>query len=53
VSPICLGGISIGSEWSELFGQIEDAFELLDAYFSLSGNFIHTSNIYNAEIWKD
>lgn len=49
VSPICLGGISIGSEWGELFGQNEDAFELLDAYFSLGGNFIDTSNIYNAE----
>lgn len=46
VSPIALGGISIGNSWSELFGQNEDPFSLLDAYFSLGGNFIDTSNIY-------
>jgi len=49
VSPIALGGISIGSSWSELFGQNEDPFTLLDTYFSLGGNFIDTSNIYNSE----
>lgn len=49
VSPIALGGISIGSSWSELFGQNEDPFTLLDAYFSLGGNFIDTSNTYNSE----
>ncbi|KAH6646716.1 NADP-dependent oxidoreductase domain-containing protein [Truncatella angustata] len=49
VSPICLGGISIGNEWSELFGESEDAFTLLDQFFELGGNFIDTSNTYNAE----
>lgn len=49
VSPISLGGISIGSEWSEIFGQNEDPFSLLDTYYSLGGNFIDTSSIYNAE----
>ncbi|KAH8889169.1 Aldo/keto reductase [Thozetella sp. PMI_491] len=49
VSPICLGGISIGNEWSELFGESEDAFALLDEFYGLGGNFIDTSNIYNAE----
>ena len=49
VSPICLGGISIGHTWSELFGANEDPFALLDAYFSLGGNFIDTSNTYNSE----
>jgi aryl-alcohol dehydrogenase-like predicted oxidoreductase len=49
VSPIALGGISIGSSWSEIFGQNEDAFTLLDTYFSLGGNFIDTSNTYNSE----
>ncbi|EON63922.1 hypothetical protein W97_03150 [Coniosporium apollinis CBS 100218] len=49
VSPIVLGGISIGSSWSELFGQNEDPFALLDSYFSLGGNFIDTSNTYNSE----
>jgi aryl-alcohol dehydrogenase-like predicted oxidoreductase len=49
VSPICLGGISIGSSWSELFGENEEPDSLLDAYFSLGGNFIDTSNVYNSE----
>lgn len=49
VSPICLGGISLGSSWSELFGENEDANALLDAYFALGGNFIDTSNTYNSE----
>lgn len=49
VSPICLGGISIGSQWSELFGQNEDPFALLDSFYGLGGNFVDTSSIYNAE----
>jgi aryl-alcohol dehydrogenase-like predicted oxidoreductase len=49
VSPISLGGISIGSSWGEVFGENEDPFTLLDAYFSLGGNFIDTSNTYNSE----
>jgi len=49
VSPICLGGISIGNEWSELFGESEDADMLLDEFYKLGGNFIDTSNTYNAE----
>ncbi|KAL3447456.1 NADP-dependent oxidoreductase domain-containing protein [Aspergillus insuetus] len=49
VSPICLGGISIGNEWSELFGTSEDPFALLDEFFALGGNFIDTANTYNNE----
>ncbi|TDZ60925.1 Norsolorinic acid reductase A [Colletotrichum trifolii] len=49
VSPLCLGGIGIGSSWSTLFGKSEDPFKLLDKYFDLGGNFIDTSNIYNSE----
>ncbi|KIW01728.1 uncharacterized protein PV09_06905 [Verruconis gallopava] len=49
VSPIAFGGISIGSSWAELFGKNEEPFKLLDAYFSLGGNFIDTSNVYNSE----
>ncbi|KAK6219440.1 hypothetical protein LQW54_002172 [Pestalotiopsis sp. IQ-011] len=49
VSPICLGGISIGSQWSELFAQNEDPFALLDSFYGLGGNFIDTSSIYNSE----
>ncbi|KIW98148.1 uncharacterized protein Z519_01732 [Cladophialophora bantiana CBS 173.52] len=49
VSPLCLGGISIGSAWREIFGKNEDPFALLDAFFSLGGNFIDTANTYNSE----
>lgn len=49
VSPICLGGISIGSSWSGLFGENQKPFDLLDAYFGIGGNFIDTSNTYNSE----
>ena len=49
VSPICLGGISIGSSWSGVFGKNEDPFTLMDSLFSLGGNFIDTSNTYNSE----
>lgn len=49
VSPICLGGISIGSSWNELFGENQKPFDLLDAYFRIGGNFIDTSNSYNSE----
>lgn len=47
VSPICLGGISFGNEWSELFGTSEDPFLLLDEFYRLGGNFIDTANVYN------
>lgn len=50
VSPICLGGISIGNSWSEFTGKNEDPFELLDAFFAIGGNFIDTANVYN---WGD
>jgi aryl-alcohol dehydrogenase-like predicted oxidoreductase len=49
VSPLALGGISIGSSWGEVFGKNEDPDALLDAYFALGGNFIDTSNVYNSE----
>ncbi|KAJ3534350.1 hypothetical protein NM208_g7573 [Fusarium decemcellulare] len=49
VSPICLGGISIGNAWSDYTGKNEDPFELLDTFFELGGNFIDTSNVYNEE----
>ncbi|KAI5210580.1 Aldo/keto reductase [Aureobasidium subglaciale] len=48
VSPLCLGGISIGQSWSGHFGKNEDAFTLLDTFFELGGNFIDTSNVYNS-----
>jgi hypothetical protein len=49
VSPLCLGGISIGSSWSEIFGKNENADSLLDAFYALGGNFIDTSSSYNGE----
>lgn len=49
VSPLCLGGISIGSSWSSAFGANEDPFSLLDAYYSAGGNFIDTASNYNSE----
>ncbi|KAF2170318.1 hypothetical protein M409DRAFT_64103 [Zasmidium cellare ATCC 36951] len=49
VSPLALGGISIGDSWSSVFGKNEEAFKLLDAYFEEGGNFIDTSNVYNSE----
>ncbi|KAF2137080.1 uncharacterized protein K452DRAFT_362117 [Aplosporella prunicola CBS 121167] len=49
VSPICLGGISLGDKWSSIFGRNDDAFALLDAFVALGGNFIDTANTYNAE----
>lgn len=49
VSPICLGGMSIGDKWHE-FGlgamDKDSSFKLLDAYFDLGGNFIDTANSY-------
>ena len=47
VSPIQLGGMSIGDRWVEVgFGDMdkESSFELLDAYFDNGGNFIDTAN---------
>jgi aryl-alcohol dehydrogenase-like predicted oxidoreductase len=47
VSPLCLGGGSIGDTW-HAFGMgsmdKEASFKLLDAYYDLGGNFIDTAN---------
>jgi len=49
VSPICLGGMSLGSTWTGMMGECtkEMAFELLDAFYDLGGNFIDTANAYH------
>lgn len=49
VSPIALGGISIGNSWSELFGKSEEPFGLLDEFYAQGGNFIDTASNYNME----
>ena len=44
VSPLCLGGMSLGDAWSSLMGETtkEAAFELLDYFYDMGGNFIDT-----------
>ena len=47
VSPICLGGMSIGDKWTEFgMGSMdkESSFKLLDAFYAAGGNFIDTAN---------
>lgn len=51
VSPLILGGMSIGTAWSDVLGKVtkESAFEVLDAYLAAGGNFIDTANSYQDE----
>ncbi|CAI1661280.1 hypothetical protein SEUBUCD646_0N00110 [Saccharomyces eubayanus] len=51
VSPLILGGMSIGDAWSGYLGSMdkERAFELLDAFYEAGGNFIDTANTYQNE----
>ncbi|KAL4247647.1 NADP-dependent oxidoreductase domain superfamily protein [Abortiporus biennis] len=52
VSPIQLGGMSIGDQWNNLgMGQMnkESSFKLLDAFFDAGGNFIDTACNYQYE----
>ena len=47
VSPLQLGGGSIGDGWSKFaMGAMdkETSFKLLDAYYQAGGNFIDTAN---------
>ncbi|KAH7887273.1 aryl-alcohol dehydrogenase [Phlebopus sp. FC_14] len=48
VSPISLGGMSLGDTWAGMMGQMskESSFALLDAYFDAGGNFIDTASNY-------
>ncbi|RDL29997.1 Aryl-alcohol dehydrogenase (NADP(+)) [Venustampulla echinocandica] len=48
VSPLCLGGMSLGSNWKGTMGECskETVFELLDTFYDLGGNFIDTANVY-------
>ncbi|KAJ7075370.1 hypothetical protein B0H15DRAFT_737349, partial [Mycena belliarum] len=46
VSPLVLGGQSIGDAWSAIgFGAMDKAssFKLMDAFFEAGGNFIDTA----------
>ncbi|KAI7970801.1 hypothetical protein EIK77_007981 [Talaromyces pinophilus] len=51
VSPIVLGGLSLGQSWSSIMGAMdeEQSFKLLDAYTDAGGNFIDTANNYQNE----
>ncbi|KAH9891593.1 aryl-alcohol dehydrogenase [Cubamyces lactineus] len=52
VSPLCLGGMSIGDQWDKFgFGAMnkESSFKLLDAFYEAGGNFIDTANNYQNE----
>ncbi|KAL4807067.1 NADP-dependent oxidoreductase domain-containing protein [Aspergillus unguis] len=56
VSPLQLGGMSIGDAWSGFMGSMdkETSFGLLDAFASAGGNFIDTANNYQneqSEVW--
>ncbi|KAM0751790.1 putative aryl-alcohol dehydrogenase Aad14 [Meredithblackwellia eburnea MCA 4105] len=56
VSPLCLGGMSFGSAWNDVMGEMtkEATFDLLNAYYEKGGNFIDTSNNYQdqqSELW--
>jgi aryl-alcohol dehydrogenase-like predicted oxidoreductase len=46
VSPLVLGGMSLGSKWSSGMGHMdkEASFKLLDAFYNAGGNFIDTAN---------
>ena len=49
VSPLALGGLSLGNSWSPTYGRNEEAEKLLDAYIGLGGNFLDLSNADHAE----
>ncbi|KAK8854467.1 hypothetical protein IAR55_003205 [Kwoniella newhampshirensis] len=49
VSPLCLGGMSLGTKWADRTGEItkDEAFALLDAFYEAGGNFIDVANLYH------
>ncbi|KAL2821316.1 hypothetical protein BDW59DRAFT_164199 [Aspergillus cavernicola] len=50
VSPLQLGGMSIGDAWKDSMGSMtkEESFKLLDAFYEAGGNFIDTANNYSS-----
>jgi aryl-alcohol dehydrogenase-like predicted oxidoreductase len=44
VSQLCLGGMSLGDAWTNTMGEMtkESAFELLNYFYDMGGNFIDT-----------
>lgn len=50
VSPLCLGTMNFGSAWREKMGDCakDEAFQIMDRFYGLGGNFIDTANFYQA-----
>lgn len=48
VSPLCLGAMTFGDSHSERYGVCpkDEAFAIMDHFYSEGGNFIDTANIY-------
>lgn len=56
VSPLCLGGMSLGDAFAAFMGSMskDQVFALLDEFYSLGGNFLDTANGYQdgqSESW--
>ncbi|WVW80648.1 hypothetical protein I302_102634 [Kwoniella bestiolae CBS 10118] len=52
VSPLCLGAMSIGDQWTGFMGgglNYDKSEEFLDYFYKAGGNFIDTSNNYQDE----
>ena len=51
VSPLCLGTMNFGDAWKGLLGECDQdtSFKILDYFYENGGNFIDTSNNYQAE----
>ncbi|WVQ86191.1 hypothetical protein IAT38_008359 [Cryptococcus sp. DSM 104549] len=49
ISPLCLGAMSIGNQWTGSMGKgldFEESCKLLDAFYEAGGNFIDTAGNY-------
>ncbi|OJJ66186.1 hypothetical protein ASPBRDRAFT_188910 [Aspergillus brasiliensis CBS 101740] len=48
VSPLCLGTMTFGERQKERYGECtkEEAFAILDYFYSQGGNFLDTANVY-------
>lgn len=51
VSPLSLGTMNFGDAWKDFLGECdkENSFKILDYFYENGGNFIDTSNNYQAE----
>ncbi|ODO06643.1 hypothetical protein I350_04001 [Cryptococcus amylolentus CBS 6273] len=52
VSPLCLGAMSLGNQWTGFMGagpDFEESCKLLDTFYEAGGNFIDTANNYQDE----